>query len=286
MTSTDTYTLIDSGGFRKLEQVGKFLIDRPAPQAAWRKRQPAELWEKADAYYERNSTGQGTWDFRRKVPESWTIQMHGLTLKIKLTDFGHIGFFPEHAMNWLWIKKKIMARKNPPTLLNMFAYTGGASLAAAAAGANVTHLDASRGIVNWARENAAGSGLKEMPIRWIVDDVIKFCYREIKRGSRYDAVILDPPSYGRGNRGEVWKFEEEIVKLLDISRDLLTDDPFFVLLSAHTPGFSPTALSNLLEDMMAGRPGKLESSEMYVHEAHGKRKLPSGIMARWEAADG
>jgi 23S rRNA (cytosine1962-C5)-methyltransferase len=286
MNVRNTYTLLDSGNYRKLEQVGSYLIDRPAPQAAWRQRMSPDVWAQAQAFYERNRTGSGSWRFQTNFPESWMIRIHGLSLRVKLTDFGHLGFFPEHARHWDWIRKKIVSYGKPVKVLNLFAYTGGATMAAAAAGASVTHLDASRGIVGWARENAAESGLGDKPIRWIVDDVMKFCRREIKRGTRYEAVILDPPSFGRGAKGEVWKFEEEILGLLDMSRALLCPAPVFVILSAHTPGFSPVALSNLLEDMMTGLQGRLESAEMFVPETEGMRRLPSGIMATWENTDG
>ncbi|MBN2406223.1 MAG: class I SAM-dependent methyltransferase [Elusimicrobia bacterium] len=280
-----TYRLLDSGNFRKLEQVGEYLLDRPAPQAIWQKRLGADAWKKADAYYERSSSGGGKWKYAKNIPEGWMISYGGLSLRVRLTDFGHLGFFAEHSANWSWIRKKI-SESHPRSVrvLNMFAYTGGASLAAASAGAQVTHLDAAKGIVQWARENAQESGLADKPVRWIVDDAMKFITREAKRESRYDAVILDPPSFGRGKKGEVWKFETDVPRLLDVCAKILTDRPLFVILSAHTPGFSGMALRNLLEDMMRGHRGKLTCGEMTVPENGSARMLPSGISARWEKA--
>ncbi|MFH1416205.1 MAG: class I SAM-dependent methyltransferase [Elusimicrobiota bacterium] len=284
MTKTSaTYKLLDSGNFRKLEKVGSYLLDRPAPQAIWKPGRSVDIWKKADAFYERSSSGSGSWKYRNKIPESWFISYHGLVIKVKLTDFGHLGLFPEHASVWEWIRDKISGASCPVKLLNVFAYTGGASLAGASAGAEVTHLDAAKGIVSWARENAEASGLTGKPIRWIVDDAAKFISREIRRHNKYDALILDPPSYGRGSRGEVWKFESEISNLLNLCGRILADKPLFVILSAHTPGFSAIALANLLADTMRGYKGKLTCGDMTVCEEISDRRLPSGIIAKWEA---
>ncbi len=279
----NTYTLLDSGNFEKLEQVGQYRLIRPAPQAIWQPLHPARLWRTADARYLRSSSGGGNWEFRSTLPESWTISYFGLTLKIKLTNFGHLGIFAEQGSNWRWIQQQIKrAGRKKVSVLNTFAYTGGSSLAAAKAGAQVVHLDAARGIVMWARENAELSQLADRSIRWLVEDVTKFVAREIRRGNRYDAIILDPPSFGRGKKGEVWKFERDLPKLLEMCRQILAPRPLFVLLSAHTPGFTPLALENLLSDMMAGLGGSLESIEMTIPEANGGRLLPSGTMARWK----
>jgi len=285
MTSP-TYHLLDSGNFRKLEQVGPYRLDRPAPQAIWQPRQAADLWQSAAAVYHRSQSGGGDWEFKRPCPAEWSITYYGLTMKIKLTDFGHLGLFAEQGENWAWIQQQISAAQRPVQLLNTFAYTGGASLAAAAAGAGVVHLDAARGIVNWGRDNAELSGLAGKPIRWIVDDVTKFVAREGRRGNTYEAIILDPPSFGRGPKGKVWKFENDLPDLLTACGQLLSPQPCFILLSAHTPGFSALALENLLADMMAGFDGHLSSREMVIPEQAGGRYLPSGIMARWSAADG
>ncbi len=279
----NTYQLLDSGNFEKLEQVGRYRLIRPSPQAIWQPRRP-KLWRTADAHYRRSSSGGGSWTFKRKLPDHWHIQYGGLTLKIKLTNFGHLGIFAEQAENWDWIRAQIArAPQKPVRVLNTFAYTGGSSLAAAQAGAEVVHLDAARGIVSWARENAALSALDDRPIRWIVDDVSKFVAREIRRGNRYDGIILDPPSFGRGKKGEVWKFEDDLPKLLAMCRQILSPNPRFVLLSAHTPGFTPLALENLLADMMRGFGGNLSSMEMTIPETDSPRRLPGGTMARWSA---
>jgi len=279
---SNTYTLLDSGNFEKLEQVGPYRLIRPSPQAIWKPRKSARFWRTADAQYHRSKSGGGQWTFNRTLPPEWVISHYGLTLKIKLTDFGHLGLFAEQGPNWQWIQERVRAAKYPLNVLNTFAYSGGSSLAAAAAGAKVAHVDASKGIVAWARENAALCDLTDRPIRWLIDDVSKFVAREGRRGNRYDGIILDPPSFGRGTKGEVWKFEQHLPNLLGQCRRLLSDKPAFVLLSAHTPGFTPLALQNLLADMMAGFGGRLESLEMTIPEADGPRHLPSGTMARWQ----
>ena len=278
----NTYTLLDSGNFRKLEQVGPYTLDRPALQAIWRFTQSPEVWQQADAVYQRGKSGGGRWIFRQRLPHSWTIEHFGLTMKIQLTDFGHLGLFAEQGPNWAWIREQINRANRQLNILNTFAYSGGSSLAAASAGARVVHVDASRGMVNWGKENAQVSGLADKPIRWLVDDVPKFINREIRRGNRYDGIILDPPSFGRGPKGEVWKFEDDLPQLLDACRQLLSDDPRFILFSAHTPGFSPLALENLLADMMRDHKGRLNSAEMVIAHQESERQLPSGLMARWE----
>jgi 23S rRNA (cytosine1962-C5)-methyltransferase len=282
--SQNTYQLLDSGNFEKLEQVGPYRLIRPAPQAIWQPGQPPNLWAAANAHYHRSKSGGGRWKLKTKLPDSWNITHYGLTIKIKLTDFGHLGFFAEQGPNWSWIQKQIKAANRPLKILNTFAYTGGSTLAATMAGASLVHLDASRGIVAWARENAALCGLADKPIRWLVEDVSKFVKREIRRGNKYEAIILDPPSFGRGSKGEVWKFEKDLPDLLTMCRQILSDDPLFVLLSAHTPGFTPLALKNLLNDMMTGFRGHLSSKEMVIPENKTGRLLPSGSMARWQKA--
>lgn len=282
-TQHNTYTLLDSGHFRKLEQVGPYLLDRPAPQAIWQPSLPPPQWAKADAVYHRSQSGGGQWEYKRTVPEQWHIQFSGLTLQIKLTDFGHLGLFAEQGENWQWMQHLIQQARRPVRVLNTFAYTGGASLAAAAAGAYVTHLDAAKGIVGWARENADLSQLADKPIRWIVDDVTKFVAREQRRGNTYDAIILDPPSFGRGPKGNIWKFEDDLPPLLATCQTILSDRPIFMLLSAHTPGFSPIGLENLLGDMMRPFQGQLHSKEMVIQQVGSNRYLPSGMMATWTA---
>lgn len=274
------YRLLDSGRESKLEQVGNCLLVRPAPQAVWSPTLPEKRWNAADAVYIRSSTGGGNWDFRNQIPEQFDIDFHGLKFIIKPTGFGHLGLFPEQSDNWEWIAERIKTADRPVNVLNMFAYTGGSTLAAAAAGANVCHLDASKGVVDWARENAAISGLSDRPIRWIVDDVMKFIEKEIRRGKSYDAIILDPPSFGRGAKGEVWKIENDLTKLLADCQKLLSDKPLFILLSCHSPGFTPLVLQNLLSEMMKGKKGILSCGEMVISEETG-RVLPSGAYARW-----
>jgi len=276
------YRLLDSGIESKLEQVGPYLLVRPSPQAVWSKTLPEERWEDADAVYIRISTGGGSWEFRRKLSEKWEIDFEGFRFFIKPTGFGHLGLFPEQAENWEWIAQKIRSAKRDISVLNMFAYTGGSTLASASAGASVCHVDASKGVVDWARENASISGLADRPVRWIVDDVIKFVQKEVRRGKTYDAIILDPPSFGRGAKGEIWKIEDDLLKFLLECRQLLSDRPLFILLSCHSPGFTPLVLQNLLDEMMKGKGGVLSCGEMVISDAEG-RVLPSGAYARWAA---
>lgn len=276
------YQLLDSGSESKLERVGPYLLVRPSPQAFWSPDLPEKEWSNADAVYIRSSTGGGSWDFKKRLPERWEIEYRGFKFIIKPTGFGHLGIFPEHGDSWDWIEERIRRAKGPVNLLNMFAYTGGATLAAARAGANVCHLDASKGVVDWAKENAALSNLGDRPVRWIVDDVVKFVQKEIRRDKKYDAIILDPPSFGRGAKGEVWKIEDDLLKLLHDCRQVLSDNPLFILLSCHSPGFSPLVLQNLLAEMMKDRPGVLSCGEMVIREETG-RLLPSGAYARWAA---
>jgi 23S rRNA (cytosine1962-C5)-methyltransferase len=206
-----------------------------------------------------------------------------LTLKVRLTDFGHLGFFAEHGPHWQWLRQYVHDARRPIRLLNAFAYTGGMTLAAAAAGASVVHLDAAEGIVAWARKNAQLSGLAAARIRWVVEDVTKFLTREVRRGNKYDAIVLDPPSFGRGSKGEVWKLERDLPTLLDLCRQVLSDEPLCVLLSAHTPGVTPLVLSHLLADMLGNRRGVLTSIEMVIPHSDGTRVLPSGALARWSS---
>jgi 23S rRNA (cytosine1962-C5)-methyltransferase len=276
------YQLLDSGNGAKLEKVGSYLFVRPSPQAVWSPSLPKVRWDEADAVFVRSATGGGSWDFRRRLPEIWEIEYRGLMFFIKPTGFGHLGIFPEHGDCWEWTEDVIGRARRSVSVLNMFAYTGGATLAAARAGASICHLDASKGVVDWARENAAISGLGDKPIRWIVEDVEKFVKREIKRGRHYDGIVLDPPSFGRGSKGEVWKIEDDLPRLLSECRELLSDNPLFILLSCHTPGFTPLVLQNLLEEMLKGAKGELSSGEMVIREASG-RVLPSGAYARWSS---
>lgn len=279
MISEHTYALLDSGQGAKLEQVGPYRLVRPAPQAIWNPTHPASLWETAVARYHRSSSGGGSWSYRQALPETWTITYCGLSFLVKPTGFGHLGFFAEHGVHWQWLQECIRQAQRPVYLLNAFAYTGSSSLAAAAAGASVVHVDAAEGIVAWARENAQLAGLEG--IRWIVEDITRFLVREIRRSKRYDVLVLDPPSFGRGARGEVWKLARDLAPLLELCRQVLSKQPLAVVLSCHTPGFTPLVLENLLRDMMQGYGGTLSSMEMVIPQEHGQRLLPSGALARW-----
>ena len=275
------YQLLDTGNGTKLEQVGPYRLVRPAPQALWRPSYAAELWDTAVARYHRQSSGGGAWTYRSTPPPTWTVTYCDLTLKVRLTDFGHVGFFAEHGPHWQWLRQHLQDARRPIRLLNAFAYTGGMSLAAAAAGASVVHLDAAEGIVAWARDNAQLSGLAAARIRWVVEDVTKFLTREVRRGNKYDALVLDPPSFGRGSKGEVWKLERDLPALLDLCSQVLSDEPLCVLLSAHTPGITPLVLARLLADMLGNHRGLLTSMEMVIPHSDGTRVLPSGAFARW-----
>ena len=281
---TGDYQLLDSGNMRKLEQIGPYLIVRPAPQAIWWPRLPQGAWQRADAVYERDSTGGGNWQFRGTVKREFDILFDRLSLRIKLTDFGHLGLFPEQAANWEWLRNLIRRRLQQTNnrnlhVLNLFGYTGGSTLAASQAGAHVVHVDAAKGVVDWARRNAEISRLNERPIRWLVDDALKFVKREARRSNRYQGIILDPPSFGRGPKGEVFKIENDLLPLLEECRTLLADDALFVLYSGHTPGFTPLVMYNQLA-MVIPKGGQLEHGEMVVVDQQG-RALPSGTYARW-----
>ncbi|MBX3051088.1 MAG: class I SAM-dependent methyltransferase [Caldilineaceae bacterium] len=284
---TGDYTLLDSGGERKLEQIGDVRLVRQAPQAVWSTRLPAAEWQAADAVYERDSTGGGDWQFGQKMSRRMEILYANLHFQIKLTDFGHLGLFPEQAQNWEWMRGLIrdrLQRTNGRNLhvLNLFAYTGGSTLACSQAGAHLVHVDAAKGVVDWAKENARLSRLEERPIRWLVDDALKFVKREARRENRYQGIILDPPSFGRGPKGEVFKIENDLLPLLEACREILAPDALFFLLSCHTPGFTPTTLRNEVLEVVERWGGQVEEGEMLIPEQSG-RMLPSGSYARWRA---
>lgn len=277
------YLLIDSGNGRKLERFGPYLLARPCSQAVWMPQISEDEWSQADAIFSREQ--ENKWIQKRVLPEAWEIEVAGLRFKLSSTDFGHLGIFPEQKTFWEWIQKTIRTHVKfgyQPRVLNLFAYSGGATLAAAKAGASVCHLDASKGMVSWARENAALNGLEKAPIRWIVEDVKKFLAREQKRGSLYDAIILDPPSFGRGAKGEIFKIEDAIVPLLNDCRSLLSDHPLFILFSCHTPGFTPLAMQHLMTQSMSGLEGKIEVGEMVLSGKKSTFDVPSGTYAKWE----
>ena len=277
-----TYKLIDSGNGQKLERFGPYLLIRPCAQAVWQPQLSKQEWDKADAVFSREP--ENKWTQFRPLPAQWAITVAGVIFKIAPTDFGHLGIFPEQKSSWEWLQKILELKhqqKTPPRVLNLFAYSGGSTLAAAKAGAAVCHLDASKGMVTWARENATLNKLDHAPIRWIVEDVRKFLMRERKRGSRYEGIILDPPSFGRGSKGELFKIEEEIVSLLEDCRALLSDTPLFVLFSCHTPGFSPLVMQHLLGQTMKGLPGHIEAGEMALNAQENILDVPSGTFAKW-----
>jgi 23S rRNA (cytosine1962-C5)-methyltransferase len=274
------YELIDSGNGQKLERFGPYLLVRPCSQAVWQKQLHEKEWKKADAIFSRDQ--ENKWTYMRPLPDLWKIECAEIIFKISPTDFGHLGIFPEQTQSWEWIQKTI--KNSPiekPRVLNLFAYSGGSTLAAAKAGAAVCHLDASKGMVAWARENAGLNKLENAPIRWIVEDVKKFLMREKKRGSRYEGIILDPPSFGRGSKGELFKIEEDIINLLQDCCELLSDRPLFVLFSCHTPGFSPLVMQHLLTQNMPGRKGKIEAGEMILDGNAKTFNVPSGTYAKW-----
>jgi 23S rRNA (cytosine1962-C5)-methyltransferase len=280
------YELLDSGGGRKLERFGRIVLARPCAQAVWRPRLGPDAWRKADASFDREDGHR--WQGREALPGRWEIEIEGLRFHLSGTDFGHLGVFPEQSAQWRWLREALAAagasRPGRLQALNLFAYSGGSTLAAAQAGAEVCHLDASRGMVAWARENAALNGLGESPIRWIVDDAHRFLAREARRGRRYDAIILDPPTFGRGQRGELYKIESDLPETLGLCRALLSDRPALVLLSAHTPGFTAQAIENVLRQAMDGLGGEFAAGEMLLAGRPGVLPLPSGAYARWRAA--
>ena len=265
------YSLLDSGNGRKLERFGPVILDRPCGQAVWRPMHPSR-WEQAAASFDR--TDGMRWQGRENLPDSWVIEAAGVRMRLAPTDFGHLGIFPETLPLWTWLRDNL-----PPgaRFLNLFAYSGGATLAAAQAGAEVCHLDASRGMVAWARDNAALNRLEDAPIRWIVDDAKAFLRREARRGRRYEAVLLDPPSFGRGKRGELYKIERDVQRTLDLVAEVLAPQPLFVLITSHTPGFSPLVLQNLLRQSFG--PRRTEGGEMHI-TAEDALPLPSGSWGR------
>ncbi len=277
------FAVIDTGDGEKLERWGDVLLRRPDPQTIWPKRDPA-LWERADARYFRSERGGGEWRFARRLPEKWTLTYGPLRFLVHPTGFKHTGLFPEQAVNWDWMRERIAkraARGESTAVLNLFAYTGGATVACASAGASVCHVDAAKGMTQWARENAGRCGLPETAVRWIVDDCRKFVRREIKRGNRYDAVIMDPPSYGRGPGGEVWKLEECAFDLVQEAAQLLSDHPAFFLFNGYTTGLQPAVLANLLSFAVCGRyGGQVEAGEVCLPVRAGG-VLPCGASGRW-----
>lgn len=275
------FELIDSGDGRKLERYGSLRFIRPEPQALWRPSLPPAAWQ-ADGIFDADETESGRWRFEGPVPESWVLKWQGLRFAARCTPFRHLGFFPEQAPHWNWCSTQLAGRAEQPRVLNLFGYTGLASLAAAASGAAVTHVDASKKSITYAVENQKLSGLEERPIRWIVDDAMKFVRREVRRGRRYDGIILDPPKYGRGAKGEIWRLEEQLPELLALCRELLSDQPAFLLLSVYAIRLSYLAIQQAVAEALAPLDGIVRGGEMALLESSGGRLLPTAIFARWE----
>ena len=282
--STDwkDYELIDASSGERLERWGDIILIRPDPQIIWNTPRNNPLWRKAHARYHRSSSGGGQWEVIKKIPDVWQVHYHSLTFNIKPMGFKHTGLFPEQAVNWDDMAEMIRKANRPVKVLNLFAYTGGATLACLSAGANVCHVDASKGMTQWARENAASSGLDKLPQRWIVDDCIKFVQREIRRGNRYDAVIMDPPSYGRGPGGEVWKLEEQIYSLVELCSNVLTDAPLFFNINSYTAGLSPSVMNYLNGAILKPKfGGTITADEIGLPVTETGLILPCGATASW-----
>ena len=276
------YEVIDTGDGEKLERWNGIVLRRPDPQAIWPKQQPG-LWEKPDAWYHRSQKGGGEWEFFKKLPERWTVSCGDLKFYVRPTGFKHTGLFPEQAVNWEWMSGLIENAHRPIKVLNLFGYTGGATCACAMAGAKVTHVDAAKGMVQWAGENRALSGVDGTKVRWIVDDALKFVLREQRRGNSYEGILVDPPSYGRGPGGEVWKLENELFGLVSECAKLLSDRPLFMLINSYTTGLQPAVLSNMLMMTAArGRSGTVSADEIVLPVTEGG-VLPCGASGRWQA---
>ncbi|MCI5858214.1 MAG: class I SAM-dependent methyltransferase [Blautia sp.] len=275
------YEVLDTSGGEKLERWGDYLLVRPDPQVIWNTPKELPGWRKMNGHYHRSSKGGGEWEFF-DLPKQWEIAYKELRFNLKPFSFKHTGLFPEQAVNWDWFSDKIRNAGRPVKVLNLFAYTGGATLAAAAAGAAVTHVDASKGMVNWAKENARSSGLEAAPIRWLVDDCMKFVEREIRRGNHYDGIIMDPPSYGRGPKGEIWKIEDSIYDFIQLCTKILSDDPLFFLVNSYTTGLAPAVLTYMLSTELKKFGGHVDSQEIGLPVTKTGLVLPCGASGRWE----
>lgn len=275
------YEIIDASGGEKLERWGDYLLIRPDPQAIWNTKKEHEGWYHPNAHYHRSKKGGGSWEFI-DLPKQWSINYKELQFELKPFSFKHTGLFPEQAVNWDYMMNKIRKAGRPVKVLNLFAYTGGATVACAKAGAAVTHVDASKGMVTWAKENAAASGLSDAPIRYLVDDCVKFVEREIRRGNHYDGILMDPPSYGRGPGGEVWKIEEKIHDLVKLCSRLLSDDPLFFIINSYTTGLQPAVLSYIINTEITGYfGGKVRAEEIGLPVSSNGLSFPCGCSARW-----
>ena len=278
------YEVLDTGDGEKLERWNDIVLRRPDPQAIWPKQRP-EIWRRADAHYSRSAKGGGEWTFFKELPERWTVRYRDLQFYVRPTGFKHTGLFPEQAVNWDWMAGLIRAAGRPVRVLNLFGYTGGATIACASAGAKVTHVDAAKGMVQWAGENRRLAGIDETRVRWIVDDALKFVAREARRGNVYEGILMDPPSYGRGPGGEVWKLENELYGLVEACERVLAKDALFMLINSYTTGLQPAVLNNMLS-MIVGksRAGRVTADEIVLPVTAGG-VLPCGASGRWEAVE-
>ena len=276
------YEILDMSDGEKLERWGNIYLVRPDPQIIWKEKQFPNKWKKINARYNRSKTGGGSWEYTSNLPKTWQIKYKDLIFNIKPMGFKHTGLFPEQAVNWDWMIDKIQKEKREIKVLNLFAYTGGATVACLSAGASVCHVDSSKGMTAWAKENVISSGLEKKSVRYIVDDVFKFVNREIRRGNKYDAIIMDPPSYGRGANGEVWKFEENIDELIKLCSKVLSNNPLFFLVNSYTTGISSTVIENILKMDLKLKNGKYSCGEIGLPMTDSKLTLPCGIFARWE----
>lgn len=277
------YKILDMANGQKLERWGNVILSRPDPQIIWKDKSFPDKWKMVNATYNRSKSGGGSWEYNKQIPKNWQIKYKNLTFNIKPMGFKHTGIFPEQAVNWDWMMEKIAKSKREIKVLNLFAYTGGATVACLSMGASVCHVDSSKGMVSWAKENVVSSGLEDKKIRYIVDDVNKFVSREIRRNNKYDAIIMDPPSYGRGANGEVWQFENNIYDLVQLCTKVLSDNPLFFLINSYTTGISSTVLENILNLTVAkNHMGKITSGEIGLPMENSKLILPCGIYARWE----
>ena len=275
------YEVLATSGGEKLERWGDYILVRPDPQVIWDTPHTHSGWKRKNGHYHRSNKGGGEWEFFN-LPDEWLIQYKDLTFNLKPFKFKHTGLFPEQAVNWDWFSSIIKESDRPLKILNLFAYTGGATLAAAKAGASVTHVDASKGMVQWAKENAVASGLGDAPIRWLVDDCVKFVEREIRRGNHYDGIIMDPPSYGRGPKGEIWKIEESIFPFIELTTQLLTEDSKFLLINSYTTGLQPAVLSYMINTAIVSKfGGNVESDEIGLPVSEDGLVLPCGASGRW-----
>ena len=275
------YEVLETSSGEKLERWGDYLLVRPDPQVVWNTPRTHKGWKQKNGHYHRSAKGGGEWEFFN-LPNEWSIQYKELTFRLKPFSFKHTGIFPEQAVNWNWCARKIKEAGRPLKVLNLFAYTGGATLSAAKAGAQVTHVDASKGMVGWAKENAAASSLEDAPIRWLVDDCVKFVEREIRRGNTYDGIIMDPPSYGRGPKGEIWKIEESIYPFIQLTAKLLSKDSVFFLINSYTTGLQPAVLSYMINTAIVPQfSGRVEADEIGLPVTESGLILPCGASGRW-----